>query len=115
MSDLHHLIDQHYTLDEIRLLCFELGIDYEELAGEKKSGKTAELILYCQRHGRLPALLKKLREQQPHVAWPDLVAFPEPPPVARSATAIEPPLQRPARATHSTGRETELTQLLHGL
>ena len=115
LSDLHRLIDRHYTLDEIRSLCLELGIDYEHLPGREKLGKIAELVQYCRRHSLLTTLLEKLREQWLHVSWPDSVIFPEQPRATYPAATIEPPLQRPARATFFTGREAELARLLDEL
>ena len=38
-----HFIDRHYSLDELRTLCFELGADYDNLPGEGKKGKARPL------------------------------------------------------------------------
>ena len=75
-----------FTLDELRSLCFELNIPYEDLGGEGLSGKARELLLWAERHGRLPELLAALRRARPAADWPDvaslttLVASPAPPP-----------------------------------
>jgi hypothetical protein len=58
-------MDQHFNLDEIQLLCFDLGIDYEHLAGETKPKKIHELILMVVRNGLLPDLLELLVEERP--------------------------------------------------
>ena len=51
---------QRLSLDEVRTLVFELGLDYDELAGETKSGKLRELLLYLRRQEQLPRLLAHL-------------------------------------------------------
>jgi hypothetical protein len=52
-----------FDLEGIRTLVFELGGDYDELAGETKSGKVRELILYMERQDQLPRLLSHLRSR----------------------------------------------------
>ncbi len=57
-----------FNAEELRTLCFELNVDYDDLAGESKSGKARELVTYLNRRGRLaelPTLISKLR---PHAA-----------------------------------------------
>ena len=53
-----------FSLSDLKLLCFNLGIDYEELPGETKTDKARELILFMQRHGRLSELEKAVN------TWP---------------------------------------------
>lgn len=55
------------NLDDVKTLVLELGIDYDELAGETKTGKLRELILYMQRQDQLPRLLSHLRDRYPHI------------------------------------------------
>jgi len=50
------MIRQTFDDQELRDLCFELGIDYENLPGEGKASKARELVSYCERHGRLDEL-----------------------------------------------------------
>ncbi len=75
-----HFIDRHYSLDEVRTLCFELGVDYDNLPGEGKKGKARELILSELRRRGLGLLAAQLehdhptffaREMPPKVASPD--------------------------------------------
>jgi hypothetical protein len=46
---------------------FELGGDYDDLAGETKTGKLRELILYMERQDQLPRLVSHLRNRYPQV------------------------------------------------
>ncbi len=60
-----------FSLDESELksLSFDLGVDYEALAGETKVEKARELIVACERQGLLSKLLKECSERRPHVHW----------------------------------------------
>ncbi len=58
---------QRLSLDEVRTLVFELGIDYDELAGETKTGKLRELLLYLRRQEQLPRLLAHLARHYAHL------------------------------------------------
>jgi len=42
-----------FSEDELRTLCFDMGIDYESLPASSKPGKARELLEYCKRHNRL--------------------------------------------------------------
>jgi tetratricopeptide (TPR) repeat protein len=83
-------MDQHFNLDEIQLLCFDLGIDYEHLAGETKPKKIHELILMVVRNGLLPDLLELLVEERPNVPWPELPPDFDPAPI-EPQTSVEGP------------------------
>ena len=68
---LRKLLIGSFNLEELRLLCFDLGLDYEELAGRTKSTKMQDLITYLQRRGELQRLLDEVKSQRPNVDWPD--------------------------------------------
>jgi hypothetical protein len=74
LTSLHRLLDQTFSLEEIRTLCFDLGMDYDSVRGEGKSARIRELILALARNGRLPELLAFVQEQRRHVAWPPVPA-----------------------------------------
>ena len=65
LARLWQFIVQHYDLEELRTLCFDLGVDYDELRGEGLSAKARELLLYLGRRGRFDALLDALRQPLP--------------------------------------------------
>jgi len=60
-----------FSLDESELksLSFDLGVDYEALAGGTKVEKARELIVTCEQQGLLSKLLKECSERRPHVHW----------------------------------------------
>ena len=59
-----------FNESELRDLCWDLGIRYEELGGDRLGGKVRELLGYCWRNGRLPDLLAYCRREKGHVDWP---------------------------------------------
>jgi hypothetical protein len=53
--------------EELRTLCFSLGVHYDHLRGEGQSGKARELVLYFQRRDDLSGLGEGLRRQRPDI------------------------------------------------
>jgi WD40 repeat protein len=72
LSQFHQLLNQHFDLAEIRMLCLDLNIDYESVAGEEKPSRIRELLLGLGRNGRLPELITLLQQERPKVDWPPL-------------------------------------------
>jgi len=72
---LRKLISNHYSLDEFRTLCFDLGVRYDDLGGDSLSGQVRELLLLLARHGRLADLLQLVTAERPfllaHAGFPD--------------------------------------------
>ena len=68
--DLPRLRDQIRALfsdSELRDLCLDLDIDYEDLRGTAKGDKVRELVLLMERLGRLPDLLSRVVTLRPHI------------------------------------------------
>lgn len=63
------LLIEHFSLSEMQDLCFEIGIDYELLAGAGKHDKARELLDYCRRHGRMASLMAACRKARPFAVW----------------------------------------------
>lgn len=61
-----------FNESELRDLCFELGIDYDDLVGQTKSDKARELIALAWRNGRTTELVARCRRLRAHAEWPDL-------------------------------------------
>lgn len=66
---LQRVLDHYFNASELQTLCFELGIDHEQLAGANKSDKVRELITYAERHGRIGELELRCRQLRPHANW----------------------------------------------
>ena len=58
-------IDQHFNEEEMRSLCFDLGLDYESLGGRGKSANARELVSYFQQNGRYQNLHDPTNKQSP--------------------------------------------------
>jgi hypothetical protein len=62
-------LSRHFSQDELKTLCFDLDVDYDNLAGTTKDEKARELVVRLDREGNLFALLKRGAELRPHVVW----------------------------------------------
>ena len=56
-----------FDLEELRTLCFDLDVDFDNLRGESKAGKARELVLYMKRHQQLDRLAARVEELRPDV------------------------------------------------
>lgn len=71
-SNLLALINQHFNRDELRSLCFDLGINFEEVpSGLSKTGEVRELILLFARQNRLNEMVAYCSKVRPHISWPN--------------------------------------------
>ena len=50
---------EYFNLEDLRALCFDLGLDYYELRGEAKSARARDLITVMLRQNRLAALAER--------------------------------------------------------
>ncbi len=66
---LQFLIARHFNVEEIKHLSFGLEIDPSVLDGVGCNGKARELVLYCDRHGRLEDLLAAVVQERPLAPW----------------------------------------------
>ncbi len=64
-------IKQFFNEAEIRDLCFELHVNYEDISGRNRSEKIRELILYFSRQDRITDLIQYCKQQRPHQDWGD--------------------------------------------
>ena len=58
-----------FSIGNLKDLCFDLGIDYEDLPGDTLSDKSRELIRDCYRKGKVEVLLVRCKELRPHREW----------------------------------------------
>jgi hypothetical protein len=52
LTQLRDQIDQTFNEEEVRSLCSDIGVDYDNLGGRGKAANVRELLAYCQRHNR---------------------------------------------------------------
>jgi hypothetical protein len=61
---LRSALAEAFNLDELRVLAFELGVDWEELQGSSKTDKIIEFILHLKRRRRLDELIVRVNDQR---------------------------------------------------
>jgi len=67
---LHQLIIYCFDINELRDLCFDLAVDYEDLPGEAKPTKARELVTFFQRPTRsLDTLIQACSQLRPKAPW----------------------------------------------
>lgn len=100
LTDLRDLLHKHFNENELRDLCFNLHINYEDLAGQTRTDKARELVEYCERHGRLSDLWQQIKKLRPSVFidwldredWLKTHGFPIDPFAANALRAEDDPL-----------------------
>jgi hypothetical protein len=70
LMQLNRVIADYFTLEDIRTLCFELGIDYEDVPGDSKSDKIRELLIYTYNRGLVSKLAARVQQHRPEVTLP---------------------------------------------
>ena len=68
LVQLRMTIAKQFNRDELCTLCFDLGIQYENLP-ETLDGMARELVVFCERTGRIRDLVGKCSERRPTVPW----------------------------------------------
>ncbi|MCP4416406.1 MAG: hypothetical protein GY805_07280 [Chloroflexi bacterium] len=69
LSSLHKQIDERFSFSEVRTLCFDMGIDYDNVPGNTKSAFIRNLLVSLAREGRLQELVGRVREERSRVDW----------------------------------------------
>jgi hypothetical protein len=62
---LRRVLTDTFSEQELRLLCFDLGIDFEDLRGTTLEAKMVSLVDYLQRRSRLEELIVYVRRERP--------------------------------------------------
>jgi hypothetical protein len=58
-----------FSREELQVLCFDLGVDYEDLSEGGKPAVAVQLILSCQRRSLLQKLREVCQRQRPAMNW----------------------------------------------
>lgn len=56
LPQLRQALTDRFNEEELKTLCFDIGVDYDSLRGEGKAAKVRELVDQEQRHGRVGRL-----------------------------------------------------------
>jgi len=69
LSRLRQVLVTRFDSDELRLLCFDLGVDYDDLPRGGKANKVLDLICYLERRHRIPDLVEAGRASRSDISW----------------------------------------------
>ena len=62
-------LTEYFSDTELRSICFDFGIGYENLSGNSKVDKGLALAIHMERLGLLEELLNAGRQQRPNLEW----------------------------------------------
>jgi hypothetical protein len=68
-------IEKLFTAAQLRPLCFDLGVDYDNLEGTTKAEKARSLITYMVNRGRFHELVRACQELRDNVDWESLAGI----------------------------------------
>jgi hypothetical protein len=69
LSTLRTLMIDYFKIGELKALCMDLNIDFENVSGQGKSEIVIGIIEHLQRRNRLQELMEKLRKLRPNGNW----------------------------------------------
>ena len=70
---LRQVLVSRFDEGELRTLCFDMGICYDDLPGQGRADRARELVAYLERRGRIPELGTVGQRLRPDVPWDDLL------------------------------------------
>jgi len=90
LVSLRRILSTRLSEEELRSLCFDLGVDYENLGGDSKAAHARNLISFFERRVRLNELIAACRNSFPSLPWDNLLEG-----EVESTTPQPPTAQRP--------------------
>jgi hypothetical protein len=63
------LLNRHFNHEELRTLCFRLGVEYDDLPAEGRANKARELVKLLDRESRILELIVLCKALRPNVTW----------------------------------------------
>jgi tetratricopeptide (TPR) repeat protein len=94
LTRLRHILATRLSAGDLRTLCFDLGIDYDDLPDEGRANKARELVTCLEQRGRTSELATAGKRLRPDVPWDELLQAVED---ATSDTQALPAEETPAR------------------
>ena len=71
-AELRQAIVEHFGDSDIKALCFDLGVDYDELPGDTKTEKVISIIEYFSRLNQVPVLIAYCSRHRPNIPWEEI-------------------------------------------
>ena len=68
LTQLNQALVNSFNIEEIHTLCFEIGIDHENISGEGKSGKVRELVIAVSNRDLVSEFDTLVRQNRPNIA-----------------------------------------------
>ena len=62
LSQLRQRLVEHFSQEELQQLCFELGVRFDDLAGQTISAKAQSLLEHLAHRGRVPDLIDLVKQ-----------------------------------------------------
>lgn len=72
---LHRILDDYFSLEELKQFCFELGVDADDLEAIGQRGKARELLKRLEREGRVEDAVTLLAQKRPSLNLDHLHIF----------------------------------------
>ena len=66
-NKMHDILDNYFNEQELRDICFELGIDYEDLPFSGQTNKARELVALSVHTGQFAQLNTLVKEERPYL------------------------------------------------
>jgi tetratricopeptide (TPR) repeat protein len=92
---LRKLLAIHCNEEEIKTLCFDVGVGYDDLSGDTLAGKARELVSHLEKRGRIADLVRVGQAARPDLDWARS-EHPAPPPSPAAPPASETVSPRPS-------------------
>jgi len=73
LARLRQILATRFSEEDLQTLCFDLGVDYDDLPAQGKAGKARELIAYLEHRVRIPELVETGKRLRPDIPWDDLL------------------------------------------
>jgi hypothetical protein len=67
LARIRHTLVNSFDLDELRTLCFDLGMDFESLPGQSKPAKAREMVNYWRNRHDLSPLTDAIRLERGNI------------------------------------------------
>src|SRR5690349_14901215 len=69
LAELRQQLGTAFDLAELQGVCFDLGLDYDDLSGDTKTGKIIALLTRLRSTGRVRDLLALAKQLRPTLDW----------------------------------------------
>ena len=67
-NKLYNVLNEAFSLEDLEVLCFQLGVDWDQLEGSAKPKKVRELIQFFERQHQTDVLITAVQSKRPYLA-----------------------------------------------